>query len=252
VRITTLGTASPYPRPGNPCSSFLLESRSTRLWIDAGAGTLGTLLAHCSLSKLSAVWISHTHADHFSDLAVTFYALRYADVHRPPLTVFGPPGWVDRLRAFLTHTGRPSPLEDVFDVRELSEGATSNVGDLQLVAAKMHHDAECFGARITSRGGALAYSGDTGPCRGLSRIADHADLLVCEAGYGTGPAESRPVHLSATEAGRVAAEGRVGRLVLTHLAGADPRACVEAAAAAGATAVTAARPGLAIHVRGSS
>ncbi|MHB8293441.1 MAG: MBL fold metallo-hydrolase [Acidimicrobiales bacterium] len=84
--VTTLGTSSPYPRPQDPCSSFLLDGGGSRLWIDTGAGALGALLRHCPLEELDAIWVSHTHADHFSDLAVTFYALRYADISRSPLS----------------------------------------------------------------------------------------------------------------------------------------------------------------------
>jgi hypothetical protein len=44
----------------------------------------------CPLAGLGAVRISHTHADHFSTLAVTYYALRFVDIHRPLLPVQDP------------------------------------------------------------------------------------------------------------------------------------------------------------------
>lgn len=249
MKLTTLGTSSPYPRPHDPCSSFLLEHDGTRLWIDAGAGSLGALLAHCPLQDLDAVWVSHTHADHFSDLAATFYALRYADVIRPPLPVFGPPGWAERLRAFLSHDPvHPSPLEDVFVVGDLRDRQQVRVGSLELTAVLVHHDAPCYGLRATADGLVVAYTGDTGPCAALTDLAAGADLLVSEAGYGLVGPRDEAVHLTAAQAGAVARDARVGRLVLTHLAGADVQTCVAAAAAAGAPTVTGARPGLVLEV----
>jgi ribonuclease BN (tRNA processing enzyme) len=143
MKITVLGTSSPYPRAHNPCSSFLLDDGVTRLWVDAGAGTLAALLQHCRLEDLDGVWVSHTHADHFSDLAVTYYALLYADISRPPLPVFGPPGWIERLRSFLTHTDSPSPIERAFNVHEVTGEQTMFLGGMELVAIEMRHDAPC-------------------------------------------------------------------------------------------------------------
>lgn len=248
MRITTLGTASPYPRPGDANSSFLIESRQARVWVDAGSGSLAALLAHIPLEELDAVWISHTHADHFSDLAVTFYALRYADISRPPLPVFGPPRWAERLRAVLTHTSAPSPIEDAFEVHEVGDGLTAMMGDLELTAFEVLHDAPCFGVRASADGLVVGYTGDTGPCRRVAELAGGVDLLISEAGYGLVAPHEQPVHLIAPQAGAVAADARAARLLLTHLAGADIDGCVAAAEAAGARGVVGARPGLVVEL----
>ena len=234
--MTVLGTASPYPRPGDPCSSLLLTSGGTRIWVDAGAGTLAALLDHTSLEDLDAVWISHTHADHFSDLAVTYYALLFADVERPPLPVHGPPGWAERLRAVLTHAD-PSPVERAFAVHELDDRQQVRVGDLDLTAVAVHHDVPCFGFRATDGDVRVAYTGDTGPCDALHDLARDVDLLVSEAGYGVDGADPEGVHLTAAEAGAAAAQAGARRLLLTHLAGAAVEACVRSATGAGHPAV---------------
>ena len=245
MKVTVLGTSSPYPRPGNPCSSFLLDSGRSRIWIDAGSGSLAALLAVLRIEDLDAIWISHTHADHFADLAVTFYALKYADIVRPPLPVFGPAGWEERLRAFVSH-GSSSPIEDAFVVNHLHDGKDVIVGDIALTAHEMNHDAQCFGFRAVCSGKIVSFTGDTGPGMGLERLASRADLLICEAGYGVGQGGSGTVHLTAAQAGSVAKTADVGHLVLTHLAGADVDDCVTAARAEGAVQVSAARPGMVI------
>ncbi|WP_169797091.1 MBL fold metallo-hydrolase, partial [Streptacidiphilus griseoplanus] len=67
------------------------------------------------------------------------------------------------------------------------------------------------------RGRALAYSGDTGPCAELTELARGADLFLCEASFTDGKEDIPDLHLNGREAGRIAAEAGVGRLVLTHI-----------------------------------
>ncbi|MFH8498490.1 MBL fold metallo-hydrolase [Streptomyces coeruleorubidus] len=54
-----------------------MSSGGTRIWVDAGSGTLGPLQRHVRLEELDAIWISHLHADHSADLLTAYSA------HRP-------------------------------------------------------------------------------------------------------------------------------------------------------------------------
>ena len=91
--VTVLGSATPYPRPGNPCSGYLIRHGATRIWLDAGPGTLAALQEHTTPDELDAVWVSHLHADHVADLLPAVYALLFADLPpRKPIPLHGPPG----------------------------------------------------------------------------------------------------------------------------------------------------------------
>ena len=70
--------------------------------------------------------------------------------------------------------------------------------------------------RLETGDGSIVFSGDTCYCEAIVEIADRADLLVIEAAIPHGP-EGTEVHLTAAQAGRVAAEARVSKVVLTHL-----------------------------------
>ncbi|MFF1606920.1 MBL fold metallo-hydrolase [Amycolatopsis sp. NPDC058278] len=211
LELIVLGSATPYPRPGAPCSGYLVRGAGATVWLDAGPGTLAALQDHTALTDVDAIWISHLHADHVADLLPAVYALLFADL-RPakPLPLHGPPGIREKLRDFLSNTG-PAPIEQAFQVHELHDGHVTEVNGLTLATTAVEHGFPAFGVRVTDGDRVLAYSGDTGPCAALTELANGADLFLCEA---DGP-EPSAVHLTPEDAAR-AAHG-AGRLLLTHL-----------------------------------
>jgi ribonuclease Z len=67
-------------------------------------------------------------------------------------------------------------------------------------------------------GQVVAFVMDTAPCKGALALARGADLLVCEATFASGEARMAEAwgHLTAGDAGRLAAEAGVRLLLLTH------------------------------------
>ncbi|MFF3770513.1 MBL fold metallo-hydrolase [Streptomyces sp. NPDC002232] len=241
LRITVLGSATPFPRPGNACSGYLVEGGGVRLWVDAGTGTLAELQRYAALGEIDAVWISHLHADHSADLLTASYGLLYAGLDLLlPLPLLGPPGIAARLAAFLTNGPDRSPVERAFRVEELYDGHLARIGGLTLRTRAVDHGGmPAFALRVEDGGGAsLVYSGDCEPCDALVELARECDLFLCES---DGPV---PGHHSASQAGRSAADARVGRLVVTHVGpGTAPADAVALAAAAFPGDVVHADPG---------
>lgn len=83
------------------------------------------------------------------------------------------------------------------------------------------------------RGQSMAFIMDTAPCAGARSLADGADLAVCEATYLDEHRDlaARYRHLTAAQAGRMAAEAGVRRLVLSHFSARYPEPGVFAAEA---------------------
>lgn len=218
LRLVVLGSASPYPEAHNPCSGYLVTSGDTRIWVDAGTGTLAQLRRHTSLDRLTAIWISHLHADHCADLLTAFYGARYADIRlAAPIPLHGPPGIAGRLAHFLTNTPTRSPIESAFDVQELHDGDQARLGPITMTTRAVEHGMPAFGARFDVDGAALAYSGDTAPCAALTDLASDCDLLLCEADSDTAPTDEPPVHHTPEQAGDTAAAANARRLLVTHL-----------------------------------
>jgi ribonuclease BN (tRNA processing enzyme) len=222
VRLTVLGCAGTFPGPESPCSGYLVEHDGFRLVLDLGAGALGALQRHIGLLDVDAVYLSHLHADHCIDLVAYSYARRYHPDGIPPaLPVYGPAGTQKRICDSFEAPPRDGLL-DVFDFREVAPGSLQ-IGPFAVTTVRTSHPIECHALRLEADGASLVYSGDTGECDDLVRLAGNCDLLLCEASW-TDRADNPPgIHLSGRQAGEHAARAAAGSLLLTHVvAWADP------------------------------
>jgi ribonuclease BN (tRNA processing enzyme) len=107
-------------------------------------------------------------------------------------------------------------FEDCFEVRDLASG-TRDIGPFRITAERMNHPVETYGFRVEHDGWRVAYSADTGQTDALARLADGADVLLCEATFVSGPDNPPDLHLTAGQAGEYANRAGAGQLVLTHL-----------------------------------
>ncbi|GAA3040674.1 MBL fold metallo-hydrolase [Actinokineospora globicatena] len=231
--LTVLGCATPYPRPGQPCSGYLVSESDTHLVLDCGSGTFAALQTHLAPGQVTALWISHLHPDHSADLlAWSNWALNTQNAPRIP--VYGPPGWARRLDQMLTDDS--ALVDGIFEVHELRDHHTVAHGPLTLTARVVEHSVPGFGVRVESPTARLAYSGDTEPCPALVDLARDVDLFVCEAGT----ASPSRFHTTREQAVHTAIAAGAKQLLLTHLASAlDP----DALTTAPGLATTVAEPG---------
>ncbi|HET8658717.1 MAG TPA: MBL fold metallo-hydrolase [Micromonosporaceae bacterium] len=244
MRLTVLGCAGSFPGPESACSAYLVEADGFRLLLDFGSGSLSALQRYVGLHEVDAILLSHLHGDHILDACVYVIARRYApDGPCPPLPVYAPAGAPARLAA--AYSVGDGPLDDVYTFYALQPG-TFPIGPFQVTVDQMNHPVETYGVRLDHGGKVLAYSADTGPCEALVRLAQGADLFLCEASYLDGADNPPDLHLTGREAGEHATKAGVARLVLTHLVPAwgSEAQTFEAAAAAYGGPVDIARPGL--------
>jgi len=136
------------------------------------------------------------------------------DGPRPPIPLYGPRGTAERVAGF---GGEGiAAVQARFATHDLTPGPVE-IGQFRLSVDRMNHPVETFGFRVEHHGWRMAYSADTGPSDALLRLADGADLLLCEASFLDGQ-DTRPnLHLTARQAAGHAARAGVGQLVLTHL-----------------------------------
>lgn len=221
MKLTVIGCSGSVPGPASPASCYLVqapfEGRTFSLVLDLGSGAFGPLQGHLSPRDIDAVALSHLHADHCLDMTALYVAARYGP--RPPLApipVHGPPGAAERLARAYDLPLNPGMSQE-FDFVDWNAAPAVGIGPFIVSTTRVVHPVEAYAVRVEHDGTALVYSGDTGPCGALTRIARGADVLLAEASFVESADNPPDLHLTGREAGRHASEAGVGRLLLTHI-----------------------------------
>ncbi len=187
---------------------------------DLGTGAFSNLLRFRGPDAIDAIVISHLHADHFIDIIPLRYALRYGErTHAERIALYLPPGGEQVLRAIVTPFNNEggSFLDDVYDVLTYDPLATLQIGDVSIRFAPTTHYVPCFAMRVELDGIACTYSADTAPDDGIAELAAGTRVLLCESTLSREEEALQPRgHLSAREAGALAARARAGALLLSH------------------------------------
>lgn len=235
MQLTVLGCRSGMPAGGSPSSGYLVDTGRSRLLLDCGPG-IATALSAVD-GPLDGVVITHLHIDHCYDLLPLGKSLLKPMLRFPGAPEFGgecrpvpllvPAG----AKELFTRWSQLFPIasmpvlnrafEVAFDVREYEPGELFEFGDCAVELHELVHSAPNCGIRVTDGERTLAYTGDTGMTDALVKLAADADVFLCEATLRASDTTGHG-HLSAAEAGRVAAEAGVGELVLTHFASTEP------------------------------
>ena len=219
MKITLLGTGTPTPSLKRMSSGYLVEVAGDVMLFDHGPGAHHRLLeAGKRATDVTHVFFSHLHYDHCLDygrLVLTHWdqgvgKLPELQVYGPPFTarmtelLFGDDGiWGPDLKARTEH-----PLSTVIYNARGGEGARAKPNP-QVTTASVRHVQpflHCYGYRLETDDGVFVYSGDTGPCKAIEKLAQDADVLVNMCHY-----------LSGTELGKEFAEGCMGHLEMADL-----------------------------------
>jgi ribonuclease BN (tRNA processing enzyme) len=222
MRVTVAGSSCSVPRVDRACSAYLIEDGEFAFSLDFGTGAFANMRRYVDYDKLDAVVISHMHADHFLDLIPLRYAVRYGSkkrTHRLP--VWMPPGGIAMLRSItnaFANEGNGDFLDEAFDLREFDPAQPLPIGHGRLRFAPTTHYITSFAIRYERNGTSITYSADTAPDQRVVELARGTDLFLCEATLLADEQEHGGIrgHSSSKDAGQMAADAGVARLVLTH------------------------------------
>jgi ribonuclease BN (tRNA processing enzyme) len=189
-----------------------LRTGQTTIWLEAGSGTFASLQRVIDPSAVDAIVLSHLHPDHWSDLE-GFAVWALLNAHKP-VDVYAPAG----LRAHSYFGDR-----DVLAWHDLSPSDQVVIGDLRARFAATDHGPPTLAVRFDAADAdgdhpdqALAFSADTGADWSPEELGTGIGTLLCEASYTKREEAPFYKHLSARQAGRMAGEAGVRRLILTH------------------------------------
>ncbi len=255
LHVFTLGTGSPQPGSGRMPAANAIIAGKELLIVDAGEGisrTMGDL--SLPLDRISAVFITHWHSDHFSGLGGLLNA-SWNMRRGYPLNVYGPAGVVRVLSGLsLVYTDdigyrSSGNVEKIDPAHALgtpvevdpAQTGSSIVFDRNGVVVRAFrvdhgHVTPAFGYRVDYNGRCVTFSGDTVATPRVAKAAAGCDVLVHEVinskmirsaaavlrdpgnpAMATRAERLIDYHADTIETARIAAEAGVGKLILTHL-----------------------------------
>lgn len=211
MKLTALGVWGGYPTRDAGTTSYLLQSEEGfKLLLDAGSRAVTELEHELSPNDLDAIILSHYHEDHIADLGALRQYRQLQTVKPQILPIYG-------------HQENEYEFSKL-SLENVSEGIAydvengTSVGPFDIQFLKTVHPVICYAMRIVERatGQVLIYTGDTGYFAELVDFSKDADILLADV-YFFKDKVKMPNHLSSVEAGEIAAQANVKKLVLTHL-----------------------------------
>jgi len=219
MELVTVGTGTVAPSASRTSACHWVSRGRLKILLDCGAGALHRL-AEFGLPwhQVTHVVLSHFHPDHWGELPMLVYALKYTTVpaREEPLVILGPPGVVRLIKALAEGYG-PWLLDPGFPIGILDVRGGEPFpldADVNLETFPVPHTPESVALAVAAPEGRLVYTGDTGPSSPLARWAAGADLLLAECSLPE--AMAMDIHLTPERAGDLAREAGARRLVLTH------------------------------------
>lgn len=219
LQVVFLGTGDAFGSGGRANTALAVINDGRAILLDCGASILqGANRAGLDPNSIEAIGFTHGHGDHVAGWPFLRLYYQFFDPRKSPLTLFGPPG-LDSLLEHITVLLYPEldsrkPSYEI-NYHDVSDGSVLTLGDAEVSAVAVTHqkDHPSVGYRLNWGGRTLAFSGDAAWCDGLLRLAEGADLFICECCHFEDPL---PVHVSYSQIKAHADELTCKKLILTH------------------------------------
>ena len=141
--IWTVGTSSAVPSRGRGLPANLISYKGERILFDCGEGTQRQLMTEkLGLMKISRIFISHWHADHFSGLLGLIQTMEM-EGREEPLYIYGPPR-TEEFTDNILDTGYFQRSFDIF-VEDIVEGEEIVGEGYQIRPFEVEHGVNAFG-----------------------------------------------------------------------------------------------------------
>jgi len=219
--LIILGSGTSIPMRDRASPSLVLIVNNSPILFDMGPGTVRQLTgAGLDFEKINQIFITHFHPDHTADIIHFLFATRNPTVlkRRHPFVITGPEGLKELVHslqgAYHNWLTLPSGL---MEIEEFAVGKITqrDYDEFRIISCPTNHTPHSIAYRVeTHSGKTFVYSGDTGYCDDMVRLAENADLLVLECAFSDG--NEVEGHLTPSLAGKIATLANVKQLLLTH------------------------------------
>lgn len=221
MQITILGSGTSIPLSYKASPSMMLKIEDNIIILDMGPGTLRQLSrVGIDSKRINHILFSHFHPDHTADLIHFLFVTRNPSVFdkRKPFLISGATGLKTLIRnlqhAYFHWLDIPEGKMEVEEL-EIEKPVKKEYGIYSVISRPVKHAESSLAYRIEDeKGKSVVYSGDTEFCEGIISLAENTDLLILECAVPEG--SGLDGHLTPAEAGQIASEANVKKLLLVH------------------------------------
>jgi ribonuclease Z len=225
--VTFLGTSGALPTADRGYTSLVISDSQIGVLVDCGAVVYQSLLrAAINPDAVTDLFITHAHIDHIAGLPSLLECLRLSG-RSAPLRLWTIPETMETVQGLLSvfDFEIPLPLPFPLELHALEgDGICPPLGDVAFSFTRVHHSIPTAGLKLRFPGEngqtrTVVYSADTRPIKSLEAFAQHADLLILECTFlNTGASYATQAgHMTAGQAGQLAAAAQAKQLALVHL-----------------------------------
>jgi ribonuclease Z len=214
-RLILLGTSNAVPDASHENTHMALVASDGVVLIDC-VSTPKVRLAQVgiALDSITDLILTHFHPDHVSGVPLLLMNMWLMGRQRP-LRVYGLHHCLERVEdmmGFYHWENWPEFFQVAFHrLPERERVVVLEKPEFRIYSSPVRHLIPTIGLRLESSGGrAIAYSCDTEPTPSVVRLASGADVLLHESSGGS------PGHSTPAQAGTIASQAEVGRLMLIH------------------------------------
>ena len=215
MKLIVLGSGTCVPCLKRNAPGYYLELPDKEILIDCGSGSLLQLeKAGKSYRSIDAVFITHTHPDHISDLVPLIQALLFTPGFKreKDLLLAGPKGFKNVYEHCISSLMN---MPKVFHIKMVEMEERLDLGPLSVLSARTIHAKESLAYRFEKEGKSLVITGDCDYDKDLIGFSEGADLLVIDCSFPD--ALKVKGHLTPSECGLIAKKAGVKRLLLSHI-----------------------------------
>lgn len=223
------GTSGAIPSPARDNTALAFYSKDEVVLVDCSGSPYQKILkAGLDPRRVSALIVTHRHVDHVYGIPSLAHNMGLAG-RRATLHVYALAETMKILRGFMDLF----PLEEKMPYRiELNQVPAKEGHEIlrasgfKILFAPVKHGAPNIGLRVEfdlpGERGTVVYSSDTSPCPSVIGLARGADILIHEATFLHSDASRANAegHTTGYQAGEVARQARVKRLLLCHFSAA--------------------------------
>lgn len=214
MKVIPLGTGEAFDE-NHPNTSFIVLSQ-TKLLLDCGYSVPPQVWKHSSgPSFLDAIYISHTHADHYFGIAPLLVRM-WEDGRTSPLTIICPKGCKESIQKIL-HYGYGSVIEKFkFEINyiEVENNQTISLNELSLSFALTEHVINNLAISVSDGKKKICYGGDGGVTDEIEELCKNSNLLIAETFLFN---QKITGHSCIKNAIKLTKESNINTLALTHI-----------------------------------